>query len=107
MNSNVLRVAAATACVLGLATGATALRAAAAPQQPDLPEGFVQLIPRGTIPPVIYPVFVAASEADIDDDAFVLGVVIDGESRAFSLELLNHHEIVNDTVGGQAYAAVW
>jgi hypothetical protein len=37
----------------------------------------------------------------------VLGVVIDGQARAFSLNLLNHHEVVNDQIGQTPYAAVW
>ena len=34
-------------------------------------------------------------------------VVIDGEARAYSLNLLNHHEIVNAGISGLPIAAVW
>ncbi|MCH7548683.1 MAG: DUF3179 domain-containing protein [Candidatus Krumholzibacteriota bacterium] len=44
---------------------------------------------------------------DIPDDAWILGVLINGEARAYDLNLLNHHEIVNDEVGGTPVAAVW
>ena len=37
----------------------------------------------------------------------VIGVSINGESRAYPLNLLSRHEIVNDTVGGKAIAVTW
>ncbi len=49
----------------------------------------------------------AASEAEISDDAWVLGVVIGGQPKAYSLNLLNRHEVVNDHSGDTAFAAVW
>ena len=71
------------------------------------PDGVDILLPRGGIPAVFDPKFVSASEADIPDDAWVLGVVIDGEAHAYSLNLLNHHEVVNDRFGELPVAAVW
>lgn len=53
------------------------------------------------------PEFVSAGEAEIPDDAWVLGVEIDGEARAYGLDLLNRHEVVNDRVGEKDFAAVW
>jgi carotenoid cleavage dioxygenase-like enzyme len=73
----------------------------------DVPEDVMMLLPRGGIPAVFEPEFVPADEADIDDDAWVLGVVINGEAHAYSLNLLNHHEVVNDNFGGLPVAAVW
>ena len=77
------------------------------PPPADLPDGVEQLIPRGRIAAVFEPEFVPADEAEIEDEAWVLGVVIDGEARAYSLNLLNRHEVVNDRVGDQPIAAVW
>ncbi len=74
---------------------------------PDLPDNFVQLIPRGRIASVDKPEFVSAEAAKIAGDAWILGVANGGEARAYSLNLLNRHEIVNDNVGGRALAAVW
>jgi hypothetical protein len=37
----------------------------------------------------------------------VLGVVVDGEARAYSLWQLDAHEIVNDEIAGSAIAATW
>jgi len=71
------------------------------------PEGVTQLLERNAIPSIFDPTFVEAQEAKIPDDAWILGVVIEGEARAYSLNLLNHHEIVNDVVGGRPIAAVW
>jgi hypothetical protein len=74
---------------------------------PDLPEAYKQLMPRGGIPSIDAPQFVPAGEAEISDDAWVLGVVVEGQPKAYSLNLLNRHEVVNDRVGETAFAAVW
>ena len=71
------------------------------------PEGVELLLPRGGIPALFEPEFIPASEADIPDSAWILGIAIGYESHAYSLNLLNHHEIVNDTIGGRPLAAVW
>ena len=71
------------------------------------PPGVKQLLPRGGIPAIFDPVFVGATEAEIPDDAWVLGVAIGSEARAYSLNLLNSHEVVNDRIGEKNFAAVW
>jgi len=76
-------------------------------QQQAQPEGYVQILPRGGIPAIDNPVYVKASEAEIRDEAWVLGVIIEGQARAYSLELLNSHEVVNDSIGDTDFAAVW
>lgn len=73
----------------------------------DVPKGYVQAVPRGAIPSIDEPRFVPASRARIPGDAWVLGVVVGGEARAYSLNLLNHFEIVNDRAGGLAFAVAW
>lgn len=48
------------------------------------------------------PRFIPAKAADyMEDDDRVLGIVHDGESRAYPLRILVNHEIVNDTLGGR------
>ena len=37
----------------------------------------------------------------------VIGLSIDGDSRAYPLNMLSRHEIVNDTVGGVPVAVTW
>jgi len=66
-----------------------------------------QILPRGGISAITQPKYVSAEEAKIADDSYVLGVLIDGQARAYSLNILNHHEVVNDQIGKQTFAAVW
>ncbi len=65
------------------------------------------LLPFDAIPAITDPQFVSASEAKLDADAPVIGVTFNGESHAYSLYLLNGHEIVNDVVGGLNIATTW
>lgn len=96
------RLAAALAAIgVSLAPGAWAVG------DDGLPDEFQQIIPRGQIASVDAPRFVLAAEAKLPPEAWVLGVVIDGEARAYSLNLLNRHEIVNDAIGEKSFAAVW
>jgi hypothetical protein len=53
------------------------------------------------------PQYVSAEEAEIADDSYVLGIVVAGKARAYSLNLLNNHEVVNDQIGELPFAAVW
>ena len=78
------------------------------PRGPEpLPDGVTQIIPRGVLASVDEPVFVPAAGAGLPDSAWVLGVYLDGEARAYSLNLLNRHEVVNDRIGDTPLAAVW
>ena len=65
------------------------------------------LLPFDAIPAITDPQFVSAGEAKLDVDAPVIGVTFNGESHAYSLYLLNGHEIVNDIVGGLKIATTW
>lgn len=91
--------------VAGASVVALAWALAAAAE--DVPKGYQQIVPRGRIPAVHAPRFVPAAKARIPDEAWVLGVVVEGQARAYSLNLLNRHEIVNDRAGATAFAAVW
>lgn len=71
------------------------------------PSDFEQLLPRGRIAAISQPTYVSADDAEIGDDSPVLGIVIDEVPIAFSLNLLNQHEVVNDSVGETNFAAVW
>ena len=73
----------------------------------ELPKGVEQILERGKIAAIFDPEFVAADAAEIADDAWVLGVEIEGQARAYSLNLLNRHEVVNDQIGEKSFAAVW
>jgi hypothetical protein len=70
-----------------------------------------QAKPGGPYPPVIgIPVASAggteAGNADLD---FVLGVEINGQARAYPLDMLNspRRHVLNDSLGGQAIAVTW
>lgn len=67
------------------------------------------VLPPDAIPAINDPQFVTGNQADrqMQADEPVLGLVIDGDARAYSLWQLDAHEIVNDTVGGRALAATW
>ncbi len=65
------------------------------------------LLPYDAIPAITEPQFVSASAAKLDADAPIIGVNLNDESHAYSLYLLNGHEIVNDVVGGMNIATTW
>ncbi len=60
-------------------------------QEEELFDNFQQLLLRGQIPAIFEPKYVTAKEADIENDSWVFGVVIEDQPRAYSLNLLNHH----------------
>jgi len=80
-----------------------------APADSERDYKIVTLLPRDAIPAIDDPVFLNAEEADAEysPDEEVLGVVFDGEARAYSVPLLSSHEIVNDTVAGRKIAVTW
>ena len=50
-----------------------------------------------------------AAEGDrfMRDEELVIGIAAGGEAKAYSTELLDSHEIVNDRMGGSAIAVTW
>ncbi len=73
----------------------------------EKPKGYRQILPRGRLAAIDKPTYVPASEAKLSETTWVLGVVVDGQARAYSLNLLNAHEVVNDAIGDTNFAAVW
>lgn len=69
----------------------------------------VTLLPRDGIPAIDNPTFLEVEEANLyyDPDELVMGVVFDGEARAYSVPFLSNHEIVNDEVAGVKIAVTW
>lgn len=64
--------------------------------------------PKDGIPSIDKPDFVTASEANfISDDDLVIGLIINGETKAYPLFILVWHEIVNDIVGGVPVAVTY
>ncbi len=72
-----------------------------------LPPGFRQLLPRDGILPIYDPLFVPASNADWHEGALVIGLEIDGESRAYPVGFLNRREMVIDSVAGIPVLVTW
>ncbi len=65
----------------------------------------------GRQPTIVEPDVVAASDvrAQVTNDELVVGVVIDGQARAYPINMLTgpRREIINDTLGGTPIAATW
>jgi len=57
--------------------------------------------PKDGIPSIDNPQFDDASTTPFDEDELVIGVVVNGEAKAYPYGIMNWHEIVNDTVGGK------
>ncbi len=86
----------------------SALSVARGGTSPGLPDPIVPYVelqfggpPPDGIPPIDEPVFLAAEAVDfLADDEPVLAIEIDGDARAYPVQVMIWHEIVNDTVGG-------
>jgi hypothetical protein len=63
--------------------------------------------PKDGIPSIDDPAFVPVSEATLSDREPVIGLMIDGDVRAYPLRILIWHEIVNDVVGGVPVAVTY
>ena len=61
------------------------------------------------IPAIDDPQFKSVSEAErfMNNDELVLGLVVNGDARAYSTWHLDRHEIVNDYVGGAHVSVTW
>ena len=56
--------------------------------------------PKDGIPSIDAPEFDTAATTPFQEEDIVIGVVLNGEARAYPYNIMNWHEIVNDTVGG-------
>jgi hypothetical protein len=83
---------------------------------PDFPDALVDVNaiisggpPPDGIPPIDAPFFVSVAEADeyLLDEEPVVFLDIDGDVRAYPVQILIWHEIVNDTVGGVPLAVTY
>ena len=67
----------------------------------DFSDGdYVQVRRPDDIRPIYNPDFVSAANADRSDDELVIGLSINGETRAYPAGILYIRELVNDEVGG-------
>jgi hypothetical protein len=59
------------------------------------------------IPSIDEPKFVSAKKANIEDKQRVLGVYFDGVAKAYPINILNWHEIVNDSINGTPFVVTF
>ena len=57
--------------------------------------------PKDGIPSIDRPVFDSAETTPFKTDSLVIGMVINGEAKAYPLGIMDWHEIVNDQLGGR------
>lgn len=97
-------------CLAALATTATVASGQNLPEIQSL-EGdpVVEVLPPDAIPAIDEPKFVSAKKGNkfMQDDEAVLGVVHEGEAKAYSLWHLDRHEIVNDTLKETPVGVTW
>ena len=64
--------------------------------------------PKDGIPALTNPEYVSAGEAAFSkDDDKVIGVVVNGEARAYPLRIMSWHELVNDRIGDLPVLVSW
>ncbi len=64
--------------------------------------------PRDGIPALSDPKLIAAAQAGyLKPDDRIVGIVLNGEARAYPIPILNWHEIVNDEIEGQGFAVTY
>jgi hypothetical protein len=77
------------------------------PRLPSPPEGVQVVLPPDAIRAIDAPEFVAAGAAQVAPSSPMLLLTGEHEARAYSLHLLNRHEIVNDHWQGVPIAVTW
>lgn len=64
--------------------------------------------PKDAIPALVRPAHVPVVGADfLQDDDRVIGLNLQGETRAYPIRLLSYHQVVNDELGGVPIAVVY
>lgn len=83
---------------------ATAPRAT---QPPTVSEALETILPKDAIQTLDHPRTVPANEAELDPYEMVIGITLNGVSRAYPIGLMSRYEIANDTLGGQPIAVIF
>ena len=65
--------------------------------------------PRDGIPALFSPQYLTAKDADklLKPDERVLGLTLNGVSRAYPIRIMSWHELVNDEIAGVPYLVSW
>lgn len=93
-------------------TGSSATQAVEFTRRNSTPGEFDPVVLLAPVSPITDAPFIPASEAPEDrapPNELVLGLTVDGESRAYPINMLTgpEREIINDTLGGRRLAATW
>ncbi len=91
----------------GTAGGDTLLASVLLEEDPTGLNSFRQLLDRDDISPIYDPSFVPVSQSGLQPEELVIGVSIDGDSRAYPIRYLRWREMVNDEVGGVPILVTW
>jgi Protein of unknown function (DUF3179) len=80
-------------------------------ENPASPDTFYprQVVARPPLVTDFEVISVDEARGNVDDDELVLGVSIEGEARAYPLNMMTDpsREVLNDELGGRAIAATW
>ena len=64
--------------------------------------------PKDGIPAILEPKFLAPHKAAyLDGEDTIIGIKIGNEVKAYPIKILNWHEVVNDTIGGEPIAVTF
>lgn len=64
--------------------------------------------PRDGIPAIHDPVFIAGSDVSyLNDNDRILGLEVDGHSKAYPIRILNWHEVVNDKINDVTFSVTY
>ncbi len=64
--------------------------------------------PKDGIPALVEPSFVSPTDArNLSRQDLVLGVHLEGVSKAYPIRILDWHELVNDQIGGRPILVTW
>ncbi len=79
------------------------------PDGPKLldPREFDQRLPLDAIRPIYEPLVGSPDEVELHADELVMGVSVNGESRAYPISVLRFREMVNDELGGTPILVTW
>ena len=78
------------------------------PAQDLRPEDIVTILPKDAIPAILSPSFEEGSNVPwLKGKELVIGVEINGDSRAYPVPILSRVEIVNDRISGIPIAVAW
>ena len=69
----------------------------------------ITVLGKDGIPAILEPDMISVDQAasQMSPSERVLGVSVDGDHRAYPLNMLSRHEIVNDVVGGRPLMVSW